>query len=100
MCDLLDLVNVICMDWSKAENYVKEQFEKQGYVVINQNKSGFPDLIAFKNGKIAFFVQVVARQKPYVGSDERECAANLKEKLGVEVKYINVKDDGKMEPYE
>jgi Holliday junction resolvase-like predicted endonuclease len=88
------------MDWREAEDYVKKQFEKQGCVVLNQNDEGFPDLMAFKDGKIAFFVQVVARQKPYVGFAESQCAENLKEKLGVEVKYINVKEDGKMETCE
>lgn len=89
------------MDWREAEKYAKKQFEKQGYAVINPNNDdkGFPDLIVIKDGKIAFFVQVVARQNPYVGSEERQMAENIKEKLGVEVKYVNVKDDGKMEPY-
>ena len=43
---------------------------------------------------------MVARQKPFVGNDERNCAQNLKEKLGIDVKYVNVKDDGKIETYE
>ena len=83
----------------EAEDYVKKQFEKQGYIVINQNDNGFPDLIAFKDGKIAFFVQVMGSQKPKRGYYEEQCAESLKEKLGVEVKYINVNVNGKMEPY-
>ena len=89
------------MEWREAEKYAKKQFEKQGYVVFNPNNDdkGFPDLIVIKDRKIAFFVQVVARQNPYVGSDERKCAEKIKETLGVEVKYVNVKDNEKMEPY-
>jgi hypothetical protein len=38
-------------------------------------------------------------QKPKRGYYEEQCAESLKEKLGVEVKYINVNVNGKMEPY-
>jgi Holliday junction resolvase-like predicted endonuclease len=85
----------------EAEKQVQKHFEKQGYAVLNQNDKGFPDLIAFKDRKIAFFVQVKAIQDPhpYPYYYENQSAKEIKEKLGVEVKYINVKNDGKLEEY-
>jgi|GEM_PF-5986398 Holliday junction resolvase-like predicted endonuclease len=92
------MIEAIKMDWKEAESHVQKHFEDEGYVVLNQNDIGFPDLIAFKDGKIAFFVQVKARQNPFIFYFEGQCAESLKKKLDVEVKYINVKD-GKLEPY-
>jgi len=85
----------------EAEKQVQKHFESQGYVVLNQNDVGFPDLIVFKDGKIAFFVQVKGIQDPhpYPQWNESRYAKEIKEKLGLEVKYFNVKPDGKLEEY-
>jgi hypothetical protein len=86
----------------KAEETVKKHFEEEGYVVLNVNDKHFPDLIAFKDGKIAFFVEVKEYQtdkKPYVPYWRGKFYESLKDKLGVETKCINVTKDGKLEPY-
>lgn len=56
--------------WRTAEEKVKEHYEEQGYVVLNQNDKGFPDLMAIKDGKIGFSVEVKAMRKPDLGRYE------------------------------
>ena len=76
-------------EWKDAENEVQKHFEKQGYTVLNQNDKGFPDLIILKNGKIVFFIEVKAMQKPDINIYEMQYHQYLNE-LGFEVKCINV----------
>ena len=78
--------------WKTAEAKVKEEYEKKGYVVLSQNDKGFPDLIAIKDGKIAFFVEVKAMQKPDLGRYEVWYHQYLNS-LGFEVKCDNVLDE-------
>jgi hypothetical protein len=84
----------------EAERQVQKHFEEQGYAVFNQNDVGFPDLIVFKNEKIAFFAQVKGIQDPhpYPLHFESECAKEIEKRTGLEVKYFNVKE-GKLEEY-
>jgi len=78
-------------DWKDAEDEVKKHFRRQGYTVLNQNDKGFPDLIVLKNGKVRFFVEVKAMQKPDINRNEMQYHQYLNE-LGFEVKCINVRD--------
>jgi len=40
------------------EEIVAERYRKQGYLVLNVNEKGFPDLIVLKGKEIQFFVEV------------------------------------------
>jgi len=83
--------------WKKAESLVEEEYKKKGYVVLNQNRKGFPDLIVIKDGKIVFFVEVKAKQEPKIEIEELQYHQYLN-KLDFEVKCINVLD-GKMKQF-
>ena len=83
------------------ENIVQKHFEGEGYVVLNPNEKGFPDLIVVKGRKIIFFVEVKGckETKPFVPDSRKQIYESLKKKLGVETKCINVNKDGNLEPY-
>ena len=81
------------MDWRYAEKIVKEHFEEQGYTVLNQNNKGFPDLIVLKDGRVSFFVEVKAMESPDIKSYEVIQYHQYLERLGFEVKYINVRGE-------
>jgi len=38
--------------WKTAEAKVKEEYEKKGYVVLNQNDKGSPTLLLSKMGRL------------------------------------------------
>jgi hypothetical protein len=77
--------------WKDSENVVKDHFKKLGYTVLNQNDRGFPDLIVLKDGKVSFFVEVKAMQKPDLNIDEMQYHQYMND-LGFEVKCMNVRD--------
>ena len=77
--------------WKEAEDKVEEHFKNLGYTVLNQNNPGFPDMIALKDGKISFFIEVKAKQVPEIGLDQLLYHQYLNE-LGFDVKCVNVRD--------
>ena len=78
--------------WIESEKIVKKDFEEKGYTVLNQNDRGFPDLIVLKDGEISFFVEVKAMQEPDINLSELMYHQYL-ERLGFEVKCINVREE-------
>lgn len=82
----------------KSEPLVEEMFKKQGYAILNVNDVGFPDLIAIKDGKIAFFVEVKAMQKPELKGIYQMQYHQFLNRLGFKVRYINAKN-GKTEEF-
>ena len=80
------------MDWKTAEKRAQESYEKEGYVVLNPNDVGFPDLIVVKDGKIAFFVEVKAMQKPDIKERGQMWYHQYLRSLNFEVKCINFLD--------
>jgi Holliday junction resolvase len=56
----------------RFECRVREYFRKQGYVIIRQHFSAFPDLIAMSPNFPAFFVECKVRK--YLNREEKEKA--------------------------
>jgi Holliday junction resolvase-like predicted endonuclease len=75
------------------ENLVQNKYKKLGYVVLNPHEKGFPDLIAVKDGKIQFFIEVKSG-KHKVHDFQQEIHNNL-ESLGFEVKVVKFEGGNK-----
>jgi len=77
-----------------AEEKVKKHFEDKGYTVLNRNDVGFPDLIVLKDREVRFFVEVKSMQKPDLRAKSQLEYHQYLNKLGFEVKYLNVNQRG------
>jgi len=71
------------------EEKIAEKYRKQGYIVLNVNEKGFPDLIVIKDKEIEMFVEVKGRKHP-VHDFQKEMHRKL-EKLGFKVVVEKIK---------
>ena len=73
-------------EMNETENYVKKQYEKQGYTVI---RNGVPDFLLIKDGKLSF--SEVKTTKDKLSKEQIHCHEVLKN-ITFEVKTDIVKD--------
>jgi len=73
-------------EMNETENYVKKQYEKQGYTVI---RNGVPDFLLIKDGKLSF--SEVKTTKDKLSKEQIYCHEILKN-ITFEVKTDIVKD--------
>jgi len=73
------------------ESKVKKYYENQGYTVLNQNDSGFPDLLILEGKKLVKLVEVKTPKHP-VHKHQKDYLRSLKA-LGFEVEITVIVDD-------
>jgi len=90
---VLKLAEDIIID---SEAIAKKFFEKQGYVVLNVNDKGFPDLIVLKGREIQFLVEVKGGETSYLNYEQREYHRKLLENFGFITKLVRVKGENEV----